>query len=204
MIIYKGEKHIIRAKGTIAEKEGPDGVREMKYYPERDVEAIAGEIDELTAWQLMHDIAAGTEETDTPISPSHILIDGDRFKTAEWSEGYEEAYMSPQGYSPSWALGATIFFVFMGCPLYQGEGGKIQTATTPVPTLRKGLEELSRTVGRCLAYNPEERPSMKELKAVALRNIERLKKEKPKGRNMKRIFGEEKTSLEESWPEEMK
>lgn len=203
MIIFKGERHIIRAKGSKALKESPEGMLEMAYFPERDVEAIAGELDEAGAWQLLRDVADQAQNSSVPICPSHILIDGNNFRLAEWSRGYEMAYLSPQGYSASWALGATVFFVFMDCPLFGGEGGKVQRASTPVPSMRKGLEELNEVVSRCLAYNPEERPSLAEIRATAIKNMERLKKEKPAERVLKRKGGEGRTPLEESWPEEM-
>lgn len=178
MLIHKGERYTISADGDVAEKSDGTSLRTMKYYPERDAAAIAGEIDELTAWQILHDIAAEAQESHSPISPEHILIDGPRFRLSPWSSGEDPRLTAPEGYSPVWALAASLFFIYLGCHVFQGLGGKGQRKATPVPTLRACLPELSGIICRSLDYDPSRRPSLKEICDCAVRNIARCRESK--------------------------
>lgn len=173
MLIHKGEKYTISTDGRVAEKS--DGVtrRTMKYYAERDAAAIAGEIDEPTAWQILHDIAAQAAGTAVPISPDHILIDGPRFTLSEWSAGHDTRFTAPEGYCPVWALGASVFHLYLGCHVFQGLGGMGQTATAPVPVLRRELPELSDIICRCLSHDPAVRPTLTEIETTAAKNLTR-------------------------------
>lgn len=173
MLIHKGAKYSIHVDGVEAVK--TDGVtrRTMKFYPERDASAIAGDIDELTAWQILHDIAGDAQKLTTPIAPKHILIDGTHFVLSEWSEGHDERLTAPEGYSAVWALAASVFYLFLGCHVFQGLGGKGQRQMTPIPTLRRQLPELSKLLIRCLEYDVSLRPSLIEIQQEAESNIRR-------------------------------
>lgn len=177
----------------------------MAWYPERDADALAGDIDELTAWTLICDIAAEMRDSGTPVSPRHILIDGAGFRLSELATSHDARFTAPEGYSAVWALGATVFYLFMGCHVFQGLGGKVQTAATPVPVLRRELPELSETVARCLDFSPSRRPDTEELTRIARANIERCKKtarEFPPLREAPaKVYGHDET--ERLWPEEM-
>ena len=175
MIIHKGKRYRIECNGDIVVKTDGRDVRTMRYFPERDVSALAGEIDELTAWRIFMDISRQSLTVKTPISPRHILIDGEGFVLSEWSESMDRRLSAPEGYEPVWALAASVFQIFLGCHVFQGRGGKGQSATTPIPTLRRELPELSGFISRCLSYNPVQRPSLKEIAEIAECNILRCK-----------------------------
>lgn len=203
MLIHKGNKYSIESDGDIAIKSDGDRVRNMKFYPERDTYYIAGEIDELTAWQLLHDIASQAQTIDTPISPDHILIDGSNFHLSEWSESNDIRFTAPEGYSSVWALGASIFYVFLGCHVFQGQGGKGQTATSPVPTLRRELPELSSLIASCLDFNVLKRPSLKEIIDIAEKNMSRCKSKQTEFPPLKTSDNSTVLSdeIERLWPE---
>lgn len=205
MLIHKGKKYTITADGLTAVK--TDGVtsHSMQYYPERDISAIAGEIDELTAWRIFRDIALVTESTQTPISPDHILIDGQGFVLAGWSRSRDERFCAPEGYSAVWALAATVFTTYLGCNVFQGLGGKGQTASAPIPVLRKELPELSRLITQCLNFDPARRPSLEEIAKIAKENLSRCEaahREFPlhKKLDTPTLSPDE---LDSFWPEEM-
>lgn len=178
------------------------------YYPERDVSALAGEATEMMAWQILRDVASEVEAgTNVPVEPSHIMIRGEaRFCLNPWSRSINPAFTAPEGYEAVWALGATVFFLVLGCGVFQGGGGSYQRATTPVPVMRRNAPELSALVGRCLSFKPSARPKVKEIKEMALRAIERLEAAGPGARPLKT----KKTAaalapdrLEELWPEKI-
>lgn len=205
MEIHKGHKYRITTDGIAAKKTDGNSIRTMKYYPERDLSAIAGEIDELTAWQILKDVASQATVSKTPLSPEHIFIDGGHFVRSEWSESKDGRFVAPEGYSDVWALGATVFNVFLGCHVFQGLGGKGQTATTPVPTLRKELPELSGIIIQCLDFDPEKRPSMTEIEKSAEENIARCLSIRQEFPPLKKTATDTITADETDtyWPEEM-
>lgn len=204
MEISRGDRCTITAEGETATKHYPDGkVRTMRYYPERDAEAIAGEIDELTAWRLLRDIAMQAPGIKTPIMPSHILIDGEGFRIAEWSESRDYRFEAPEGYSPVWALGASVFYIFMGSHVFHGTGGKGQHASTPVPSMRRGLTALNAVTAGCLSFHPGTRPSLEEIALTAESNMERLKGSRHQERKKKREHYMDTAELDRLWPEEM-
>lgn len=205
MIIYKGNKYEITTNGLIATKSDSLSSRTMKYYPERDITPLAGEIDELTAWRILRDVARQSPLVDTPISPHHILIDGSGFVLSEWSQSHDQKFTAPEGYSASWALAATVFYVFLGCHVFQGLGGKGQTPTAPVPTLRRQLPELSSLLVRCLDFNPENRPTMNEIEAMAENNILRCESCRDEFPPKKSIDSQviATNEIDSYWPEEM-
>lgn len=211
MLIHKGDRYTIALEGDTVRKSDGKGEITMPYYPERDATGIAGEIDELTAWEILRDVAGQAEGADTPVSPEHILIDGPRFILNPHSRSQDRRYMAPAGYDPVWALGASIFYIFLGCDVFQGRGGKGETATTPVPVLRRELPELSRLVADCLAFDPGKRPSLKTIAETAEKNILRCRENLSEFPPVRLNEGEDPKimkisddDLERWWPEEMK
>ncbi len=203
--IYKGKKYTITTDGITAEKSDGSSTRSMKYYPERDISALAGEIDELTAWQIMADVAKQAKNSSTPISPRHILINGDGFVLSKWSESHDERFTAPEGYSQVWALAATVFYVYLGCHVFQGLGGKGQTKTAPIPTLRRELPELSNLIIRCVDFNPSKRPVLSEIVKIAEDNIKRCKAAQIDFPPLKKVSNSLITAdeIDTYWPEEM-
>lgn len=203
--IYKGKNYTITTDGITAEKSDGSSIRSMKYYPERDISALAGEIDELTAWQILHDVAKQSKDIKTPISPEHIFIDGGGFILSEWSDSRDEKFNAPEGYSPVWALAATVFYTYLGCHVFQGLGGKGQTKTAPIPTLRRELPELSNLIIWCLVFNPSERPGMSEIVKIAEDNIKRCKAIRTDFPPLRKVSENTITTdeIDTYWPEEM-
>lgn len=202
MIIHKGEKYTIELEGSKAVKRCGDYRREMTYFPERDAGSIAGEIDEKDAWQLLLDMANGVATCKTPVSPSHLLITPSGFLLSEWSESHDPAYTAPEGYSPVWAIGATLFFLFMGCKVFHGMGGAGQTVTTPVPTMRRELPELSGFIAGCLAFEPEKRPTLAQIKHIAEENLVRFQNDDRVALRRRLKHKQAPSSPDDVWPED--
>ena len=89
-------------------------IKYSEKYPEGPASALAGEIDEKTAWQILHDIARSADTSRIAICPDTIFIDNSGFALAENNRGDNTRYKAPEGYSASWALAASVFFIFMG------------------------------------------------------------------------------------------
>lgn len=201
MILHKGERFTIESRGNVAVKSDGTVSREIPLFRERDAMAIAGEIDEHSAWRLLRDLASQAKDTKTAVIPSHVLIDGQGFRLSDWSEGRDKRFEAPEGYDPVWAIGATTFFIFLGCHVFHGLGGAGQSASTPVPVMRRELPRLSRLVGQCLAFSPAERPSLAEIESEAERNLQHLDSQPPEQNKLKRK--KEVIDIDEAWPEEM-
>lgn len=203
--IHKGKKYTISTDGLTAEKTDGCDVRTMKYYPERDIAALAGMIDELTAWKIFRDVAQQANDSKAPICPEHIFIDGDDFTLSGWSESQDIRFTAPEGYSPMWGLASTVFYTYLGSHVFQGLGGKGQTKTAPIPTLRRELPELSNLIIRCLDFNPDKRPDMTEIIGIADENLKRCKSQLSDFPPMKKISENIITAdeIDTYWPEEM-
>ncbi len=205
MKIHSGKKYTVAVRcdrgNMLAVKTADDGSeRTMTYYPERDTSAIAGELDEAGAWRLLADIEPG----DTPVSPSHIFIDGDGFVLSPWSASHDPRFTAPEGYEPVWALGATVFYLVLGTHVFGSRGGKGQSATSPVPVMRASCADLSKLVARCLSFNPSERPTLSEIKEIATDNLRRIAALPPVARPLKSApVSLTPDSLSELWPEEI-
>lgn len=206
-VIHSGPTFTITSDGVTAVKAGGSGPsRSMAFYPERDVTPLAGEIDELTAWIIMRDVARQAAALATPISPAHILIDGQGFILSPWSASHDVRFTAPEGYSHVWALAASVFYIFLGTHVFQGLGGKGQTPTAPVPTLRRALPELSSLIINCLDYDPSRRPSLEQVAQLADSNAARCQAsldERPpmKSADSNPLSADELDSL---WPEDMR
>ena len=103
--------------------------------------------------------------------------------------------------SDIWSLGATAFNLFMGCHVFNGMGGRSQHEGSPLPIMRKELPMLSNLVCRCLAFNPQERPSAQEIFDIADEYLKAYK-ESNKGRPRK-IKESDATKSADVWPDEM-
>ena len=127
------------------------------------------------AWKLLLDISRQLEPLhDTGhaygnISPDSIVIDSDgKFVldalSADEQKGSREADI--------WYLGAAVFELLMGMPLFGGKGNAVQTGSTPVPrfSTRYG-EELSRLVKDCLNYDPKMRPDAGSICKASLEGL---------------------------------
>jgi len=167
----------------------------------RSVENLAGFVSERTAWQLIRDIASamvylyekGLCHGD--VQPSNILWDGKAFLLGDWGacqrlgDQHVEAdldsyqYCAPEKIrtekSDIWSLGASVFFLVMGVPVFSGLGGKAQKKDSDVPLMRKAFPELSSCVKACLSYCPEDRPSAEELCNLAKEQLKRCESEFP-------------------------
>lgn len=203
-MIHQGKKYVISRSTTdgktVAVKSDGTATLTMAYYPERDATALAGSVDESCVWRLMNDVA-GQLPSDVPVSPEHILIDGEGFTLAEWSRSADERFTAPEGYDAVWALGASAFYILMGCHVFQGLGGKAQGPSTPIPVARRDSKQLSMLLCRCLAFDPKRRPSAQEIKMIAESNLAESKAAEPalKQSNHKAPS----SHLDELWPEEM-
>lgn len=205
MIIHKGKTYTIESDGMRAVKTDGISTRSMKFYPERDASTIAGNIDELSAWRILHDISSAAISLDTPIHPEHILINDDGFILSEWSQSHDMRFVAPEGYSKVWALGASVFYLYLGCHVFQGLGGKGQTDSAPVPFLRRNMPELSGLLLKCLDFNPSRRPGLSEIKEIAIDNIKRCKScesVKPPFKPSV-VSGVSKDELDTLWPDKM-
>ncbi len=105
-----------------------------------------------------------------------------------------------------WSLGASIFYVMMGCLMFNGQGGRRQSERSRVPYLRSDLPELSELVQHCLNYNPLLRPTLKELQEIGTENLNRCRKlitQGPKIRNSDVRSINQQSDISDFWPEGM-
>ena len=147
---------------------------------------IAGHCAEITAWQIIYDLTEQllSHSEGAVVRPSSIkLVDEGRFMLVEdrtdlTSNGFdapEVEHSSRTVASGVWSIGASVFYIMMGCLMFNGQGGRRQTARSRIPYLRNGLPELSELVQRCLHYNPRQRPTLKELHEIGAKNLNRCK-----------------------------
>ena len=125
------------------------------------------------AWRLLQDISAALEPLHREglahggISAESILVDpAGRFSLAgKGAPGRPE--------SDIWSLGAAVFELLMGIPVFGGKGESAQTESTPVPRFSASYgEELSLLVKRCLDYDPEARPDASAIHKAAAKGLE--------------------------------
>jgi len=176
-------------------------VMTMPFLEGRSVENVAGFVTERTAWQLIRDIASALAYLDGEglchgdVKPSNILWDGKVFRLGDWGACFKRGeapaeadrssfrYAAPEKdrteKSDIWSLGASVFFLVMGVPVFCGLGGKAQKKDSDIPLMRKSLPALSACVKSCLAYAPEERPSAVDLAALAGEQIRRCGSDVP-------------------------
>lgn len=209
MIIYQSDKHTISTDGRQACKSSGEQTMHMPFYPERDASALAGEVDEMTAWRLLANMAEPpaqlSSSSPTPtIQPDHIFINGEDFVASPWSSSHDAQFEAPDGYDPVWALGASVFYLVLGCHVFQGLGGKGQTPSAPIPYLRRDMPELSDLISRCLSFDPKKRPAMEEILEIARRNFNRCASTAPSCPSLKKKENTIATAdeLDTAWPED--
>lgn len=194
----------------------------LEKYPEGTAEGFAGYCDELTAWQMIVDVATQVqspqgEDWRAPmeISPSCIAINGNGFVLVPLQDCHDDAFVAPEliggkttatEKSAVWSLAATVFRMVMGCNIMNGRGGKAQKATSKLPFMRSEMPEMSRLVQQCLDYDASKRPTLAEVLATARENLECCKEELKDGPRMKPETASSTSAVEadsSAWPEEM-
>lgn len=205
----------------------------LEAYPEGTAEGFAGYCDELSAWQMIVDVAqkvlddgcwvmADGQQRMADISPACVAINGSGFTLVSLPDRHDDAFDAPEiinskASSPDsqhsasssaavWSLGATVFRMVMGCNIMNGRGGKAQKATSKLPVMRSEMPALSRLVQQCLDFDPNKRPAMKDVLATAKKNLERCRKEQEKGPRMKPETASSTSAVQTDsslWPEEM-
>ena len=200
----------------------------------RSVDGVAGYVQEKHIWQLLHDVSTalfvlhqqGWGHFD--VKPSNILWDDSQFLLSDFGScrkvgmvGVETLVTSDNSSyrfdapeltcgiqceaSDIWSLGATVFYLFMGCHVFYGLGGRAQKQESVVPYMRKNLPDLSALIGRCLAYDYRLRPTADEI-----RELSRLQLEEGKWMKENRALKQEECVLDKVndtmafWPEEMR
>ena len=148
------------------------------------VSLAAGYFTELHTWTLIRDIISEMSSANrVAIEPNNIYISDNSFvlgNNTETSKEFEAPEQSGKEINQTeaakiWQLGATAYYFFMGCPVFAGFGGRIQTADSVVPQMRKDLPLLSETIAHCLAFDPANRPAAAELLKTAETEIARCK-----------------------------
>lgn len=208
----------------------------MPYCMQRSADGIAGYIDECRAWQILRDMALalihvhekGYAHLD--IKPSNILLAEDRILLSDFgscqlcgdigqnrfvaTDGSSFRFDAPEcrgGYyemkSDIWSLGATMFYLYMGCHIFNGMGGRAQCATTKIPMMRNELPELSGLIRDCLCHKSGERPDAKEIAAISEKQYA-ICKHQAHHRPQKKIImpdihESEVMDIDKYWPEKM-
>ncbi len=109
-----------------------------------------------------------------------------------------------------WHLGALVFYAVMGIEVFEGKGMEWQTAEMPVPRIPTSYDNssgLSNMIYRCLNYNADQRPTMKEIHDFAKTQLQKREEHSGDGRRRRALTSSTGRSYEESlvkfWPEEM-
>ena len=128
------------------------------------------------------------------IKPGNVLIDDNRnyaitdfgisakFGKGEHLYYYDDehsgtlAYMAPERFheevepmpqSDIWAFGATLCEIITGQVPFGEEGGQAQTEATPMPKIPGIPPDVQRLINDCLNFNPEKRPTAKQIMEAA-------------------------------------
>jgi len=188
----------------------------------RTIEDIAGYMSERYVWQMLYEVSAELVKIHSKgivhqyVTPSSILWDELHFYLADISnennksadaykfDAPELACNQPCIASDIWSIGATAFYMHLGCHVLNGRGGQSQSIDTPVPYMRKELKELSETLKQCLSFNPSKRPTAKELCKLSETQLRRIEKHtKPREKKADSQQTAMVVSVNQFWPEEM-
>lgn len=209
----------------------------MPYCTQRSADGVAGYIDECLLWRILRDMALaltyvhekGYAHLD--IKPSNILLAEDKALLSDFgscrpcddvsqnlfvaNDGSSFRFDAPEyrngcydKKSDIWSLGATIFYLYMGCHIFNGMGGRAQHMTTKIPMMRNELPELSDLIKNCLCYVPANRPEAKDIAAVAEKQYASCKQQVQQPPRKKVIIPESPEfsimeDIDKYWPEEM-
>lgn len=173
----------------------------LPYCEGRSVDGIAAHFSEGMIWKLIQNISSALSEihqsgyAHLDVKPSNILWDGQKFilsdfgactkldiinpsDTATDTSSYKfdapELNNQPHSASDIWSLGATVFYLYMGCYVFNGLGGRAQHNDSPLPYMRKSLPALSKQVQECLSYNHTQRPTAAQIFKTAVEECRRL------------------------------
>lgn len=173
----------------------------LPYCEGRSVDGVAAHFTENMIWKLIMNISyalsaiheSGYAHLD--VKPSNILWDGKQFilsdfgacmkpdamkkyATATDTSSYRfdapELHRQPCPASDMWSLGATIFYLYMGCHVFNGLGGRSQHKDSPIPYMRKSLPKLSQLVRKCLDVDPSCRPSSRQVYEIASETVDTI------------------------------
>lgn len=150
--------------------------------------SIAGYCSESAVWSFLDRMTA-----DMPAylpQPDHLFLDSDgefRFRSDKTRE-----QSLPDGIR---ALGASAYYLIMGIPVLDRQ---VQTASSPIPSIppRRASRELDALIRSCLAFEPEKRPSLQEIRDV-------IGREKGKDRRALKGNLQEDSYTASFWKEEM-
>lgn len=102
-----------------------------------------------------------------------------------------------------WTIGALAFYAIMGVEIFDGMGGRNQTLNTQIPYIKSShcSSVLSRTIHKCLDFNPSMRPRMCDITDTARKEIG---KEHTRKKRLVTSTGKTyKSSIIDFWPEEI-
>lgn len=186
----------------------------------KTIEEIAGYMSERHVWQMLHEVATALAQLHSKgvrhrgVNPMNICWDELHFSLAPYFEDSkrDEAYKyeAPEAAdgrpclpSDVWSLGATAFYMHMGCHVFSGRGGKAQTAETPVPFMRKEQKDLSELVYNCLKYNAEDRPTAEQIAHAAEECLEKWPNHAAVRPRKAAQTAQSAAPIGHFWPEEM-
>jgi len=184
------------------------------------IEEIAGYMPERFVWQMLHEVSAelarlhGKGTAHGQVNPKHIHWDEMHFSLSANSggddaeaykyEAPEAAHNKPCAASDVWSLAATAFYMHIGCHVLNGQGGQSQSLDTPMPFMRKELEELSSTLKQCLSFAPSKRPTAEQLRDLSELQLKNMaKRAKPRERKAGHRPTNPIATTNQFWPEEM-
>lgn len=218
--------NILRPKTTF--KNGDMSALVYPYCEGRSVDAVASYVSDTMLWLLARDVSSALcmlhqqQFVHGDIKPDHILWDGKKFLLSGFSTCHRESCMersylnslsyrftAPEAHKcytaacDIWSLGATLFYLFMGCHVFNGLGGVAQHENSPLPYMRKTLPELSELVQQCLAYKPEQRPDAQFIHKLSSTKVDEGLKQSSV-RAIKKVKIQSKQVQKVSfWPDEM-
>lgn len=204
----------------------------LPYCKRRSADGMAGYYDEKTIWRLMRDVASALSCLHNgnfghfDVKPSNIMIGDERFLLSDFGScrslddklnNRDDAsatdcssfrFNAPERCfrkeNDIWSFGATVFYLFMGCYVFSGLGGRAQKRTSVIPLMRMRMPQLNDVVKRCLAFDPSARPTAEELLQISEKQYDLCCHTMPN-----RCLKHEKERLtvavpaNEAWPEEM-
>lgn len=168
---------------------------------------ISGFATEETAWKVLSDVSAELSlihnrgEAYGNVNTQNIFLDDNgRFHLSPSPKSNSKGTTA----SDIWGLGATIFELLMGVPVFGGRGETAQTVRTPIPSFRKDRydENLGKLVSRCLSFHTNDRPDAITVSKAAADGLLKCN-DKQKGRLPKGEQSLSNTEILKFWPEKM-